>query len=108
MVPQQRDPLGPPLLFHLPLQPTLRFLHSQLKIGYLNDMTLGGSQEAVSNDLNKIIKLEASLGISLNRHKNANYTINLCLNDAFREFRLVEFSSLELLSAPLFKRATLD
>lgn len=56
---QQGDPLGP-LLFHLPLKPTLGFLHSQLKMGYLKDSTLGGSQEAVLNNLNKITKLEAS------------------------------------------------
>src|SRR6218665_1710847 len=41
--PQQGDQLGP-LLFSLPLQPMLQALESELKIGFLHDITLGGEE----------------------------------------------------------------
>src|SRR6218665_3139141 len=42
--PQQGDPLGP-LLFRLPLQPVLQSLESGLKVGFMDDLTLGGGME---------------------------------------------------------------
>src|SRR6218665_3348565 len=41
MGPQQGDPLGP-LLFCLPLQPVLRSMRSGFRIGYLDNLSLGG------------------------------------------------------------------
>lgn len=63
--PQQGDPVEP-LLFCQPLQSTLCSLQSQLKISYLDGLTLRGSQKAVTNGLNKIKELKASLESSLN------------------------------------------
>ena len=47
---QQGDPLGP-LLFCLAIQPILDFLSSPLKVGYLNDVTLGGPELTVEADV---------------------------------------------------------
>ena len=65
MGPQQGDPLGP-LLFCLPLQPTLRMMQSQFKLGYLDDLSLGGGVNDVRQDLARVKELESTLGISLN------------------------------------------
>ena len=40
MEPQQGDPVGP-LLFGLPMQPVLHSLESALRVGFLDDLTLG-------------------------------------------------------------------
>src|SRR6218665_4216691 len=47
---QQGDPLGP-LEFCRALQPGLVKLQSNLRIGYLDDLTLGGSKETVAADV---------------------------------------------------------
>ena len=43
MGPQQGDPLGP-LLLCLPLQPALRAMRSNFRLGYLDDLSLGGKR----------------------------------------------------------------
>src|SRR6218665_496627 len=48
--PQQGDLLGP-LLFCLPLQPVLHSLTSDLRMGYLDDLSLGGSPDIVAKDI---------------------------------------------------------
>ena len=68
MGPQQGDPLGP-LLFCLPLQPTLRTLDADFRLGYLDDLSLGGGVEELQHDLATIADLEATLGLRLNRSK---------------------------------------
>jgi hypothetical protein len=66
--PQQGDPLGP-LLFCLPLQPILLKLQSPLSIGYLDDLSLGGSPEVVAADVETIERGCVELGLCLNRTK---------------------------------------
>src|SRR6218665_3607289 len=68
MGPQQGDPLGP-LLFCLPLhclQPVLRSMRSSFRIGYLDDLSLGGKKDDVRQDIALIENLESSLGLVLN------------------------------------------
>ena len=48
--PQQGDPLGP-LLSSLTIHPLLMSLKSELRIGFLDDVTLGGPEDVVSEDL---------------------------------------------------------
>lgn len=45
--PQQGDPLGP-LMFCNAVQPLLESLGSELTVGYLDDLTLGGLQSQVA------------------------------------------------------------
>ena len=107
MGPQQGDPLGP-LLFCLPLQPTLRELRSQFKLGYLDDLSLGGDVEDVRQDLAKIKELESTLGISLNRSKCEYYTETDLNHSEFEEFRRRKREELILLGSPLFRGEALD
>src|SRR6218665_991391 len=68
VVPQQGDPLGP-LLFCLPVQPILQSLSSALTLGYLDDISPGGSTAVVAEDM-KRIELECGLmGLQLNCEK---------------------------------------
>jgi len=65
---QQGDPLGP-LLFCLAIQPILRSLSSYLKIGYMDDLTLGGDIDSVSADVELIAAEGEAIGLELNHSK---------------------------------------
>lgn len=107
MGPQQGDPLGP-LLFCMPLQTTLRSLQSQFKLGYLDDLSLGGIANEVRQDLEKIVELESTLGISLNRHKCEIFSETEVTGAEFDNFRRMVRDELTLLGAPLFRGKALD
>ena len=64
MGPQQGDPLGR-LLFSLPLQPVLHSLESDLGVGFLDDLTIGGEIEAVARDVRVISELSSTLALCL-------------------------------------------
>jgi len=65
---QQGDPLGP-LLFSLTLHPLLSALKSDLRFGYLDDVTLGGIEALVEEDV-RMLKIESpKIGLSLNIDK---------------------------------------
>ena len=51
----QGDPLGP-LLFCITLHPLLEELLSDLRIGYLDDISLGGDGVDLALDLKRIIE----------------------------------------------------
>src|SRR6218665_2338928 len=84
--PQQGEPLGP-LLFCLPLHSTLQSMRSRLRLGYLDDISLGGKVEDVQHDLAKVKELELSLGIRLNRNKCEYYSDAELLHKEFDGFR---------------------
>ena len=107
MGPQQGDPLGP-LLFCLPLQPTLRSLRSGFKLGYLDDLSMGGGIEDVRQDLAAVKELETSLGICLNRQKCEYFSEAEVTGEEFEGFQRVDRDSLLLLGAPLFRGRALD
>ena len=65
---QQGDPLGS-LLFCLTIQPILDRLNSDLIIGYLDDVTLGGDVQTVNDDLTVITTEGAQSGLQLNKSK---------------------------------------
>ena len=65
---QQGDPLGP-LLFCLTIQPLLSSLDSELVIGYIDDITLGGSLSSVHNDVVLIKSRILNAGCVLNIDK---------------------------------------
>jgi len=63
--PQQGDPLGP-LLFCNTVQPLLSSLASELNLGYLDDVTLGGPVDTVASDVAEIAKVGGNMGLILN------------------------------------------
>ena len=65
---QQGDPLGP-LLFCLAIHHHGTQLSSEFCVMYLDDITLGGSPEAVQHDL-EIIESMEDIGLSLNNQKS--------------------------------------
>ena len=65
---QQGDPLGP-LLFCLVIHPLVLQLKSELKIFYLDDGTLGGTEAEGLQDFQQIGREAALLGLHLNHHK---------------------------------------
>src|SRR5271155_3065611 len=66
---QQGDPLGP-LLFCLTIHNLLSSLTSDLVIGYLDDLTLGGAVEVVVADVERVPVGGLSLGLRLNNLKS--------------------------------------
>jgi len=52
---QQGDPIGP-LLFCNTIRRMLSLLEASLNLGYLDDVTLGGTVKTVASDVAKIIK----------------------------------------------------
>ena len=62
---QQGDPLGP-LLFCLSIQPLLESLKSELVIGFMDDVTIGGNHDTVAQDVENVINKGRNFGLSLN------------------------------------------
>ena len=62
---QQGDPLGP-LLSSITLQPILLRAVSELKVGYLDDVTIGGSIQDVETDVELIREHAQTIGLELN------------------------------------------
>ena len=65
---QQGDPLGP-LLFCLCLHPIITNLQCDLRIGYMDDVTLGGHISDVSMTIEIINREGSSIGLKLNPTK---------------------------------------
>jgi hypothetical protein len=65
---QQGDPLGP-LLFCATIHPMLQSLSSNLIIGYLDDITLGGPENVVASDVDFIMNTGIGDGLYLNVDK---------------------------------------
>src|SRR6218665_3686207 len=105
--PQQGDPLGP-LLFCLPLQSVLRTLESEFRVGYLDDISLGGNLDQIRNDLSTITDLELSMGLRLNRRKCEYLSDSQLTHAELANFQRVDRGTLTLLGAPLFKGNALD
>ena len=107
--PQQGDPLGP-LLFSNTIQPLLNSLKADLPLGYLDDLTLGGQQNKVAEDVRRILDVGQSLGLALNVSKcevisNSSTAIT---DPILQSFRRLPVSEASLLGAPLFQGPALD
>jgi len=66
--PQQGDQLGP-VLFASTVQPRLCSLQSELNLGYLDDLTPGGTVESVASNEAQIARIGSDMGLLLNTSK---------------------------------------
>jgi len=107
--PQQGDPIGP-LLFCNTVHPMLLDLESQLNLGYLDDLTLGGSVASVARDVAKSVNVGNEMGLSLNVLKCELIAHNgLTVSDSFLQtFPRLPIADAALLRAPLFPGSALD
>ena len=107
--PQQGDPIGP-LLFCNSIHPLLSTLESQLNLGYLDDVTLGGSVTTVAKDVSKVVDVGGQLGLTLNASKCELIAQDcLTVTDNFlQSVPRVKISEADLLGAPLFPGPALD
>ena len=58
---QQGDPLGP-FLFSIAIQPLLTDIKSDLRFGYLDDVTLGGPSNTVDDDIQRLRVASRNIG----------------------------------------------
>lgn len=105
---QQGDPLGP-LLFCLTIHPLLTSLSSNLRIGYLDDVTLGGDIDTVSQDVTSVQSRGAAIGLCLNTSKCEFISESECPQGlSVSNFKHTSPGDATLLGAPLLEGSALD
>lgn len=107
--PQQGDPLGP-LLFSNALHPLLLSLESDVTLGYLDDVTLGGPEDKVAADVQRVADVGCAMGLQLNVSKcEVIADPGTTISDPFlQSFQRIIPNDAVLLGAPLFPGSTLD
>ena len=99
---QQGDPLGP-LLFCIIIQPLLHMLRSELVVGYIDDITIGGHICTVDEDVTIIKRNGPSLGLHLNITKcELISSVMPVQSQSLNEFIAVLPLDASFLGAPLF------
>ena len=108
---QQGDPLGP-LLFCLAVHGLLSTMRSEVVLGYLDDVSLGGEAGAVLQDFKCLEAEAAKLGLMLNQGKCEIAGHSTATRDLFvsRGVNLaeVELRDLTLLGSPLLPGTAVD
>ena len=106
--PQQGDPLGP-ALFCETLQPLLMSLKSALKIGYMDDLTLGGDETRVAADVETVRRRGEEIGLRLNESK-CEFISNsgLSTQPIFQNFIHFDTAQASLLGAPITTGSAMD
>ena len=87
--PQQGDSLGG-LLFCLGIQPILSAAKSDLTLGYMDDVTLGGPLDRVSTDVDMFRMEGAAIGLMLNEDKCEIISRRPVMSELTRRFKRVE------------------
>ena len=108
--PQQEDVLSS-LEFCLTIQPMLVNLTSELKIGFLDDITMAGQKDIVVNDIISIKVQTDKYGLVLNAAKcEVVYGDPLVPhdNDTLKDFQRVKLENLTLLVAPVLPGRTIE
>ena len=107
--PQQGDPIGP-LAFCNTIHPLMISLVSDFVVGYLDDLTLGGSVGEVAEDVARILSAGDELGLELNIPKCELITQDdlIVEDNLLSSFIRVPVSETALLGAPLFPGPFLD
>lgn len=85
-------------------------MQADLKLGYLDDVSLGGPAETVASDVAEIVNAGSKIGLSLNVAKCELIAHpDLVVNDTLlQSFQRVEISNTTLLGAPLLEGSALD
>jgi len=105
---QQGDPLGP-LLFCLAIHPILLSFTSELVIGYMDDITLGGDEKTLALDVHQVRTQGEAMGLRLNVKKCEFITPTATSSDpAFSEFIHLKPKEATLLGAPLTTGSAMD
>ena len=108
--PQQGDPLSS-LKLCLTIQPMLVSLTSELKIGFLDDITMAGRKDIVVNNIISIKDKTDKYGLVLNAAKcEVIYGDPLAPHDdnTLKDFQRVELENLTLLGAPILLERAID
>jgi hypothetical protein len=106
--PQQGDPLGP-ALFCTAIQPLLLSLASELKAGYMDDLTIGGPESVVARDVDMVCVKGEEIGLRLNRKKCEFISASAQSSDPiFKDFIHLHVENAELLGAPLTAGPAMD
>jgi hypothetical protein len=98
---QQGDPLGG-LLFCIGIHPILSAAKSELSIGYMDDITLGGPSAVVADDIELFRSCGSKIGLVLNVDKCEVITRQSASTVAFPNFCWTDSTDACLLGAPLF------
>jgi len=107
---QQGDPLGS-LEFCEAIHPLLLKLHSSVKIGFMDDLTLSGDLHAVERDITTIMESYSETGLQLNVDKCEIITDNftkISTLATFNDFIRVNKEDMTLLGAPVLKGKAQD
>ena len=88
----------------------LSSLEASLKLGYLDDVNLGGTVKTVASDVAEIIRAGSEIGLTHNVSKceliaHKDFQVDDAL---LQSFHRMEFEDVSLLGAPLFPSAALD
>ena len=99
--PQQGDPLGA-ALFCETIHPLLTSLSSELEIGYMDDLTLGGDEKQVASDVRTVETRGQEFGLKLNMKKCEFISASgLSTESIFSDFIHLDVQNASLLGAPL-------
>jgi hypothetical protein len=101
---QQGDPLGP-LLFCMAIQPIVNKLKSRLNVWYLDDGTIGDTQEVVMSDFEYITEESKRIGLEINISK-CETVGNIDRNSLQHEIKILPNNEVFLLGASLNKDST--
>ena len=105
---QQGDSLGP-LLFCLTVHPILRELESPFTIGFMVDITIGGPEPLVANDVKHINTIGATIGLNLNFIKCEQINkLNALTSEPIGQFSHCTISNATLLGAPFVPGSAMD
>jgi hypothetical protein len=106
---QQGDPIGP-LLFCLTLQPVLSRCGSELRIAYLDDITLGGSLGSLSVEVDCLQRDASEIGLSLNVSKCEIISDNnsSLMSSSLSQFITVNRKDAMLLGSSLLRGVAMD